>query len=530
MASIYSFYAGSHSAVASLIIDGKIHTIIEEERLTRIKSGDCFLSYPDNASKKIEEISGLKIKDADYRIATLPAPDAYYRKLLKTNYEKCSHHDAHNYGCYFTSGFEGKVLSISYDGGGETSLMKVFLCEDGKMSQVLNGKLSDFGSLPHIWGFFVTNMMVDEYGNRKWKMCKDEGKLVGMAPDGKFDEKIYRILNSLMRYENLHFDGNPSQWRTNFVARQMQSLGYFSDLEKRQNFSYTLQYFTEEIFLNFLNDLNRLYPDYKKLCLSGGLFANVKLNQKINELDWVDEIFIHPAMGDEGLALGSGIKKAVELGDIKLPFKLQNASFGVNYDNDYIQSVSTSYDFEKIPYEANYVAKKIDEGKIIGWFKGKFEYGPRALGNRSIIVKATEKETHQKLNQRLGRYEIMPFAPSILYENFEDVFGNPKSIYSAQFMTICYSTKEDWIEKIPSVLQKTDKTARPQVVSKTFNSDYYDLIYEYYKISGIPLVLNTSFNLHNEPIIDNPQQAFECLNKGVIDELVIEDYVYRNKQ
>lgn len=529
MSSIYSFFGGSHSATSALMVDGKIHSIIEEERMTRIKAGDRHISYPNLSSRKIESISNLKISDSDYRMVVAPTPDLYYRNLLRKQYEKCGHHDAHNYSSYFTSGFEGKTISISYDGGGETSVLKVFLCEDGKMYQVLQGGLHSYASLPHLWGFSVANMMRDESGRPLWGLCKDEGKLVGMAPEGKFDENIFNIFKSIISYDNLIFRGGPTQWKTRFVINQMQKLGYFSTQEKREIFSFNLQKFTEELFLNFLDDLHRLYPDYTKLCFSGGLFANVKLNQKINELPWVEEIFVHPAMGDEGLALGACLIKAVELGEISNPFKLDHVFFGLEYRDDEIELISKNYSLEREPYNVEDIAKKIHDGKILGWFQGKFEYGPRALGHRSILVRATDRNTHSELNKRLGRYEIMPFAPSILKENFGDVFYPSKSLYSAEFMTLCYSTKNEWVDKIPSVLQKTDKSARPQVVNKNANSKYHELISRYYELSGIPLILNTSFNKHNEPIIDNPNQAFECLINGIIDELVIENYVYRVK-
>lgn len=527
MSSIYSFFAGSHSATCALLVDGEIHYIIEEERLSRIKSGEFLRSYPDGASEKIESLSGLKIKESDYRLVVVPAPDQYFRQLIKTNYEKVGHHDAHNYGSYFTSGFEEKTISISYDGGGENSVMKVFLCENGKMSEILKGTLSEFGSLPHLWGFSVGNIMKDANGRDLWKLCKDEGKLVGMAPEGWYDENIYNILKTIISYDNLKFHGAPTAWRTRYVINEMWAMGYFSTQEKIEIFSYNLQKLTEDLFLQFLNDLHSLYPDYRKLCFSGGLFANVKLNQKINELEWVDEIFIHPAMGDEGLALGACLKKAYELGEINKPFKLKNVFFGVEYSDEDIEIESRNYDFEKTTYNTHDIASKINDGKIIGWFQGRFEYGPRALGHRSIIVKATEQETHAELNRRLGRYEIMPFAPSILEEYFDDVFYPHKSLYSAQFMTLCYSTKENWSSRIPAVLQKTDKSARPHVVLKSSNPKYHELLTEYYSISKIPLFLNTSFNKHNEPIIDNPKQAFDCLRDGIIDELVIENYVYR---
>ena len=529
MSSIYSFYAGSHGATSCLIIDGKIKSIIEEERLNRIKAGDNYHSYPELSSEKIENISGVKVSDADYRITVRPTPDAYYRALLKAPYEKCSHHDAHNYGSYFTSGFNGKVISISHDGGGESSMSKVFLCENGEMNQVLDGKLYSFGSLAQIWAMSTIFLNYKGGYEKMWKMCKDEGKLMGMAPEGRYDENIYKMLSSLVTYREMFFGGAPTNWRTRFLMREMARKGYFDTQEQKEIFAFNLQKFTEDIFLKFLDDLHKLYPSYTKLCLSGGLFANVKLNQKINELDWVEEIFIHPAMGDEGLSLGAGIKKAKELNEISKPFKLENVFFGLSYSDDEIFEVSKKYDFEREIYDAQNVAQKIHEGKIIGWFKGRFEYGPRALGHRSIITRATDIDSHRELNSRLKRHEIMPFAPSILKEYFDDIFFPNKSLYSAEFMTLCYQTKSEWIEKIPAVLQKTDKSARPHVVTKENNLEYHNLISEYYKLSNIPLVLNTSFNSHNEPIIDKPEEAFESLKNGIIDELVIENYVYRNK-
>lgn len=527
MSTIYGFFDGSHSVSSALIVDGKIHTVVEEERITRIKSGDNFIAHPDLSSIVVEKYSEIPIPLADYRIFVEPVPDEYARRLSKAPYEKCGHHDAHNYGSYFTSGFDGKVMSISYDGGGESSVLKVFLCEDGKMSQIQQGKLSSFGSLSHVWGFSVSSITGNnKKGENKWIMCKDEGKLVGMAPEGHYDEKIYRMLKSVINYKDLRFYPSTNMWKTRFLADMMYDKGYFSTQKKREIFSYNLQLLTENIFIEYLNDLHNLYPEYKKLCFSGGLFANVKLNQKINELDWVDEIYIYPSMGDEGLALGACIYKAVQLGEITTPMKLNNFYFGLDYSEQSVDDYNNSFGFKKRKYEVSEIANKINQGMIIGWFQGRFEHGPRALGNRSILVRPTDKDTHSKLNKRLGRYDIMPFAPVVLSEYFDNIFYPSKSLHAAQFMTLCFNTKEEWIDKIPSVIQKTDKSARPQVLNKESNIKYWELINEYYKISGIPVLLNTSFNSHNEPIIDNPEQAFEALNNKIIDELVIGDYVY----
>jgi carbamoyltransferase len=527
MSSIYGFFTGSHSPSVSLLKDGKIVFCIEEERLTRIKSGDnydinCELSY-----KEAETYTGLKITDADYKIFANPTPDAFARRITNNNYEKVSHHTSHAYGAYFTSGMKGKTITITYDGGGESTVMKVYLCEDGKMSLIQSHQIASFGSLSHVWGFSTSSMKgYDQYGEGVWKMCKDEGKLMGMGPNGFYDEKIYKMLSSVINYNNFRFYPSASSSKTKFLGDMLKINGYFDTQEKMEIYSYNLQKITEDLFLKFIDDLHNLYPEYKQLCFGGGLFANVKMNQKINELDWVDEIYIYPPMGDEGLSLGACIHKAVELGEITKPFEFNDVYFGKSYNNDEIFEISKNYHFKRKEYIPSEIAKNINDGEIVGWFQSGSEFGPRALGARSILVRPTETSTHTLLNQRLNRYDTMPFAPIIMEEYFDDVFTPSKSKYTSEFMTLCYNTNEEWIDRIPSVIQKSDKTARPQIVKKTKIPKFWEILNEYHQLSGIPLLLNTSFNSHNQPIIENPQQAFESLRLGVIDKLIIEDYVY----
>jgi len=527
MSVIYGFYSGSHSANAACVKDGQIIGAIEEERLTRIKAGDNYDTHCQLSSEKLAEVTKIPIPDADYRIFVEPVSEKFARDISQKEYERCSHHDSHAYGAYFTSGMEGKVITFTYDGGGESSVGKIYLCEDGKMSLLKQMPFASFGSLSHLWGFTTSSIMgYDKYHEGIWKMCKDEGKLMGMAPEGRFDENIYKMLSSLLNYENFRFYPAGTAWKTQFVCDSLFHKGYFDSKEKREIFSYNLQKLTNDLMLKFMGDLRKYYPEYTKFCFSGGLFANVKMNQHINELDWVEEIYIMPPMGDEGLALGACIKKSVELGEWDKPRKLDNVFFGPKYSNEEIYGISKSYNFKRSPYNASQIAKDIHNGAIVGWFKGGSEHGPRALGARSILVKPTDINTHQELNSRLKRYDTMPFAPIVLSEKFEEIFTSNKSKYSSEFMTLCYSTKKEWIDKIPAVIQKSDKTARPQVVVKEKLPDFWNILNEYYKISEIPVLLNTSFNSHNEPIVENPTQAFDILNKKIIDKLVIEDYVY----
>jgi carbamoyltransferase len=253
------------------------------------------------------------------------------------------------------------------------------------------------------------------------------------------------------------------------------------------------------------------------------------LNQKINELDWVDEMYVFPAMGDEGLSLGACIYKSVQLREWTKPKKLKNLYFGLKYSDDEVLSISKKFNFNVTEYVPGVIANDLNQGKIIGWFQDGFEYGPRALGARSILVRPTDIGTHEILNSRLKRYELMPFAPIVMEEFFDEIFIGNKSKYSAEFMTICYSTKEQWIEKIPAVIQKSDKTARPQLVKKDNSPKFWEILNEYNKLSNIPVLLNTSFNSHNQPIIDNPEDAFYSLESNIIDKLVIGNYVYTNK-
>jgi len=532
MSKIYGFYGGSHSASSSLIIDGKPKYSIEEERMTREKTGDVPESWPTLSYEKIKDLTDITVESSDYNVFVKPLPDNWVRSFSKGKFDSVDHHVAHNYGAYFTSGMEGKVLSVSYDGGGDASYMRVFLCEGSKMTQVHQLYVHSHGSLSHLWGFSTMSMMgYDHNWEGNWKICKDEGKLMGMAPEGEYDPVLYNYFQSIIRYDNLEFYPALTAMKTKLVADTLLFKGYFDSPDNREKYSYNLQLYTEELMVRFFNDLHDRFPEYTKVVVSGGLFANVKMNQKLNELPWLDELYVYPPMGDEGLSLGACLWKAVQLGEITEPLKLSNISLGPSYDDEDVNQIidEYQYDFKVSPYEIDQIAQDIDDGLIIGWFQGGMEYGPRALGNRSILVRPTRYETHQELNERLGRYDTMPFAPMVLEEHFDDLFTTNKSLYSSQFMTICYTTKDHWIDKIPAVIQKSDKTARPQVISKTNNKEVHRLMERYYEISSIPVILNTSFNIHGEPIIENPKHAFEHLKNKVVDKLVIGNNVYENK-
>ena len=532
MSTILGLNGGQHDAASCLIIDGKLVACVEEERMTRVKAGNNYFSVPRLSSQKIAEMYGVTPQNADHVVFASEIPGKYIEyELNGVDYTVYDHHHCHAADAYYMSGFQEPTMIITIDGGGVDDALSVYLGKNGELTRVLRDKWYLNAQLAQLWGYSLHGIkgFDAEKGGFVWKFCKDEGKLMGMAPDGYYDERVYNILRKAVNYSNLEFFPQDTIGLARLISESMRRMGYFDTDEGIAVYAYNLQKLTEDLVLEFISDLHKLHPEYKKLAFAGGLFANVKLNQKINQLDWVDELFVFPAMGDSGLCAGAAILKCRELGEgFDTPIRLDNVHLGVSYTDEEISEVASKYNFERKPYIASEVAEHLDDGEIIGFFQGKFEYGPRALGARSIIVRPTDYDTHKELNSRLKRYDTMPFAPIVMKEYFSDIFVEQKSQYTAEFMTLCYDTKEEWIDRIPAVIQKSDKTARPQIVTQDGVPKFWEILNEYREVSGIPVLLNTSFNAHNEPIIDSPEHAFVHLNNGIIDKLVIENYVYYN--
>lgn len=528
MSTILGINFGGHDQSVALINDGKIITIVEEEKFTGEKSVWFPWRKPENCLNFIKNKYNVDFDNVDHIVFVNPRHYTIDETMTidhKVKSDSYSHHKCHALGSYFTSGFKGKTITYSHDGQGARSRAKVYLCNNGEFEEIHSSMISNTASLAGLWGRFT--ML---FG---WVMLKDEGKLVGLAPHGKFNERIYKLLQKCFQY-NGDLSFGPPNWEANFdfiFYHHLPMEGFFDDYQNVRDTAFTLQVFSEHVMGEFLKDLHERYPDYKQLSLSGGLFANVKLNQYMNELDYFDEIYIHPAMGDSGLALGAAVCKAYDLGELTEPVRLENSFFGESFNkeqwNELLLKHSESVIYEPMSYERT--AQLIHEGYVLGVFMGGTEYGPRALGNRSIVVRPTDSDTHRKLNEKLRRTEIMPFAPSVLSEHIQEVFHAEKSLYTAEFMTICYNTKKEWLDRIPAVVHKEDGTARPQNVIKEKNPTFHRIISEYYKLSGVPLVLNTSFNAHGQPINNYPSQVIEHLLDNSVDYIVTEDYIIRKK-
>lgn len=527
MSKIYSFYGGIHDASVCYFENGNLKIALQEERISRVKEGDGEYSFPLFSFRKIQEETGVSIHEADYVVTSTPTLYPYISEHLKgVQVREFPHHECHAVSTYFTSGFTGKCIMISYDGGGDGNYGDVWICEDGNMEKVLSMPSYSFGSLANLWTC-ATSVL-------GWKPHQDEGKVMGMSANGYRDPFVHKVLSQIISYkrgDDLKISNPGTDLLASYALSYLKGEGFLDSKEGRENFARCVQDLTEEIMVNFILDLSEKFPEYsKKIGLSGGLFHNVKMNQKINEIPTIDEIYVVPVMGDEGISFGAGLCMLKKLGHLKLPNKFDNCFFGLEYtDDEFITSIDPN-EFNVSKFDLDEVASFLNTGHIVGLFNGKFEFGARALGSRSILVSPTDPGMHKKLNDRLKRNQVMPFAPAVLEEYSDELFEfGEKSKYSAEFMTICYTVKKEWQEKIQACFHREDKTARPQLVRKETNRFFWEIINAFRNLSGIPALLNTSFNGHGEPIVNSPDQALAHLRDGTIDVLITNGLIIRKK-
>jgi carbamoyltransferase len=539
---IIGFSSWNHDSSVSLIEDGEIIACYANERFSRDKYD--LSSNPILAFENLIKDFSINLNDPNlYFVTAIPvhAINPFISSILEHTYEikVYDHHKCHNAGAYYTSGFKDKTLCVSLDSSSSTNWFKnkitkkdlnnatydaqyfksiygaVYLGEDNQLTllEEIEGAPTNLSfeyfnsgnSLSWMWGQIVVR-----FGFK----FKDEGKIMGLAPQGNFNKELY---NSLKQFAN--FDSNIVMSFDEY-ADKLELEGWFSDEQKRKDLAHTWQRISEDVMVEYIYKLQQKYPNCKKLCLSGGFFANVKINQKINEYLNFEEIYIMPAMGDVGLSIGAACLRAKEI----MPFETKrwdNVFLGKEYSNNEIFPLIQYSNFKIKPTDPKYIAEKLKEGKLVGLFRGKEEYGPRALGNRTILCDPRKKENHEYINKKLDRNEIMPFAPMIMSEYINEICYAYKSVRAAEFMTMCFTVKDHWIDQIPAVIQNDDKSCRAQIIFKDRNEFCWEILNEFYSITGTPVLLNTSFNDHGEPIINTPEQAIEKFKNDVVDILIL---------
>lgn len=457
--------------------------------------------------------------------------------------EFVSHHLAHAYSAYFCSNFQ-KAGILTIDGHGEELCTQLSIGENNTIRAV------ETFPIPHSLGWFYA--AITEYLG--FLPYRDEGKVMGLAAYGeasKKNNKWVEPLSKVLKITDNDYEVNPTftlfgghyygKRYTDALVKLLTDIDPLAEpilpgekcfLNGNVQNKYLLQHYidiawaAQELLERAAVKLGkRLINDYgvKNLCIAGGVGLNCKMNGEILRQTGCENIFIQPASNDAGSALGAALYVAHAYGeDVHQPLK--NAYCGPEYSNDEINTVlmSCGARFKKVNDPSQEAARFLEEGKVIGWFQGRMECGPRALGNRSILANPIFPGIKDRVNKDIKFREMWrPFCPSLIEEIKNDYILNVKE---ASLMTVAYPMKESARKELAAIVH-IDGTIRPQTVNKETNPLYHSLIARLGKKTNHSVVLNTSFNVKGEPIICNPREALRSFYSNGLDALIMGDFI-----
>ncbi|MGB6959564.1 MAG: carbamoyltransferase [Candidatus Acidiferrum sp.] len=563
------------NASAAIVCDGRLVAAVEEERFNRVKYS---AGFPAQAIRYCLREAGLDLEDID-RVAVPRNPYArlgtklfyamrmpsFARERMKVlakftgipealaqafdtdpanisaQFHRVEHHQAHLASAFFVSPFERAAL-LSADGLGDFASTMWGSGEGSRM------KIEGAIAFPHSLGLFYS--AVTQYlGFLKFG---DEYKVMGLAAYGEAEQldafrDIVRVHGDGFRldldYFTHHRTGPEMSWaeadKTPILGKMFseameKKLGPKRNadepLEQRhRNLASALQARLEEVYLGMLKKLAER-TGLKAVCLAGGVAFNCVANGKIFDQTGFEQVYVHPAAGDAGLAVGAAFYVWHQILGNPRTFVMDQAYWGPGYTRDESRSAIDANGMVRNGCRVEELAENnlmqrtaaiVADGKILGWFQGRAEWGPRALGNRSIVADPRRAEMKEILNQRIKHREIFrPFAPSILAESTGEWF---EKSHPSPFMTLAYSVRPEKRDKIPAPTH-VDGTGRLQTVTREANPRYWSLIKAFEQLTGVPVVLNTSFN-DNEPIVCSPAEALDCFQRTQMDALVLGDFL-----
>ena len=553
--------SGAPMSVA-ILKDGKVIAACAEERFSRIKRD---LSFPHKAISFCLQEAGIQFSDLDL-ISSGWNPAYYMKKSSNSIYqahkdkglylyyvinelgsaeysnsishvdqnllfkdgskipvEYTDHHLAHLAYSYHLSGFDS-AIGVVLDGYGEIHAAGIFKINDTSIETI------DTAKYPHSIGMFYS-AITQFLGFRPYY---DEWKIMALASMGNskdYKDKFSQMIkvgkdafNGVLELDLTYFDYynffTPGFTSDKFIEEFGIPRKNDETLEERhKNIARALQEVVEEKIFELLSFISKKFPSEKNLCLSGGFFMNSTLNGKIRTHTSFNDPFIGPVPDDTGIAIGTALFSVRKRG--KLPKKkcIHNF-FGPEYSNSQIKSELeiSKIKFEELTYLEEDAAKILSEGKIIGWFQGKSELGQRSLGNRSILASPTFDWMKDHINKFIKfRENFRPFAPAILDDKKTEYF-RMKSDDEVYFMEKVFPFLDEVKNKVPAVVH-FDGTGRVQTVTKNSNPRFYKLIQEFDKITNVPILLNTSFNTNNVPIVNSPRDAIDTFYRCGIDVL-----------
>jgi len=425
---------------------------------------------------------------------------------LAPKLKRIEHHASHAANAYYNSGFD-EALIVTLDGYGSGLAGSIGVGRAGRIERLHSLEY------PHSLGTFYETVT----SSLGFTPSSHEGKIVGLAAYG--DPAVLRDV-LLSRFD---------QEEGNFRILEVNNV-YFSRLLATEfpkiDVAAAYQHVLELVACAYVGHYVKK-TGVRNLVLSGGVTANVKFNQRLKEIPGVTGIFIHPNMGDGGCGTGAALLEFAGTNPAALAKPLADVYFGPEFSAEQIAEAlnRAQLPFTKYnPIEPK-IAAVIAAGKVVARFNGRMEYGPRALGNRSILYHAKEPAVNQWLNQRLGRTEFMPFAQATLFEKRHDCYLNVDGgEHAALFMTLTFDCTASMKRDSPAAVH-VDGTARPQLVSATSNPSFHRILTEYHQLTGIPSLINTSFNMHEEPIVCSPDDAIRAFLQGNLDYLAIGDFL-----
>lgn len=550
----------NHNASVSLLEDGAITFSLQEERINGIKN---FNGFPTLAIARALEFGKITLDDIDlFAFGTIYNPAWKDKKALVSNYASpvgkkyledlfkatplfriytadrirqrkkfletqgipesrtrfFDHNMTHAATSLCCSGFYGKpALILSLDGGGDGKCAGVYTSRDGDLREIASTpEGNSVGNIYAVSTFYMGMVPLEH-----------EYKLMGMAPysQPKYYAGMSAALDGLLRVDGLSF-------RRSTLATTFNCITSLDRIYRRQRFDAVcgaLQDFTERSVLRWVKNAIAA-TGLHRLCLSGGVFMNVKLNKLIAGLPEVEELFVMPSCGDESNAMGAAFlaykDHCVTRGSDPVMVPLRDLYLGESFGEDVIREEARRAGFAcvKDPNINRYVAEMLGQDRIVARCTGRSEWGARALGNRSILANPRSFETVQRINDAIKMRDFwMPFAGSVMDEAMDRYLVNPKKIPSPYMMLAFDTTAER--ENIRAATHPRDRTIRPQILAREQNPDYYAVIEQFSRLTGTGCVLNTSFNLHGSPMVYHPREAMETLQKSDLDILVMDNYI-----
>ena len=574
---ILGIHYGSSDAGICVILPNRKPIAIALERIDRIKySGEQTkgwrANYSSNLKKLIEYCStGLGIEPGELCVDVVAhtrssVEDEFFQSLLspytkpETKFVRVNHHMAHACGAFFASPFQDSAILV-VDGDGDVPENHLYVKDVAEKQSLYRGTGNEittitktYGASEIPFGIGWAYELVTYFLN--FGAIGEAGKTMGLSSYGS--GKLFNDFKILKRFADGEILMDPeffhwAEWKkwgpeydlqTGYeIIRRLSSKfgrvrrpGEELPSEYYDEMAYKVQQELEEAMIELSHRLYQITHS-KNLCIAGGVGLNCITNKKIWDRTPFEQLFIQPAASDTGLALGAALYGKHVISNATDKWTMTNAYLGREYNEKEVKEALAKFNSIKIEYygedETNpyfcsktpifvKAAQLLSDGMIVGWFQGSSEYGPRALGHRSILADPREAKFKDIMNSKVKHREsFRPFAPSVLHERAKEYF---ELDYPSPFMLLAAQAREGMRKKIPAVIH-VDNTARVQTVTREENGIYYNLVEEFCKITQVPVLLNTSFNVAGEPIVETPVDALNTFLKTQIDYLVIHNYL-----